>query len=1126
MLWPGCRSIPSITINQNKTDSIAKMKNKRYIFLCLLVSLCTTLSAQKAFRPIKDNLKAKKPAEAMKHVEKLSKDSTFMHDARLYAYGVECSVMQNSQINEKIYLKQKYDTLQFFKSIYDVYTYIMRCDQEEAKDIQTPKQKYKYRKGHQKLLFDYMPNLNAGGRYLYSKGKYKEALEYLDLYLSVPRKEIWGQDTSIIRSKTYIDNAYFALNAAFKLKNYTGLSKYLDIALRDSLNHERIFEIQARTAEALNDTARFRSILFDAVRRFPRNFFFYSHLIDLLNTNKEYETSLSLASTLLRLDSNNVYLLEAESSSLLSLKQYKKAIASAERCLAADPEYTDAHYYIGMGYYNQGNLITLPASIRNKNYKKLSNEQKEYFNKALPHLEKYRKAYPEQIQRWAAPLYKIYLILNKGEEFEEIEKLLTKNDIAQIEKEEMNPKTENTPYININKMNPFLQTYDTPHHTFPFDLIKTEHIEPALYEAMETEKQEIENIVRNSDAPTFENTIVAYENAGRLLEEVTTYLHNQLSANTNDELEELATRILPVLADHAADITQNEALFERVRNVYQQNLNLNDEDRMLLEKTYIGFKRSGALLNKTDKDKLKEINKRLSSLTLQFSQNHLKETNNFYLHITDKTQLDGLPELQISQAKQAAEEKGVEGWAITLHAPSYVPFMMYAKNRELRQKLYMAYNTQCTHDNEYNNYTIVKEIVNLRHDMAKLLGYNTYSDYVLERRMAEKPENIYKMIDKLIANYKEPAQKELQALEELAKEQEGSDFTLMPWDISYFSQHLKKKMFDIDQEMLRPYFKLENVKKGVFGLANRMYGITLKKSKDIPVYNPDVEAYEVFDKNGEYLAVLYTDFFPRSNKRSGAWMTNYKEQWKEKNGINSRPHVSLNTNFTPPTVQQESLLTLDEVSTFLHEFGHCLHSIFANSTYESLAGTNVYWDFVELPSQFMENYATEKEFLRTFAFHHKTGEVIPDSLVDKIVDSRNFNAGYACMRQLSFCLLDMAYYDRTEPFDEDVRTFEHKAWERAQISRQIDETCMSVQFGHIMEGGYASGYYSYKWAEVLDADAFETFKETGIFNTETAQRFRDCILSRGGTQHPSKLYLDFKGKAPSIDALLRRNGLK
>ena len=1102
------------------------MFRNRYIYLLLFALCITTIQGQKAYRPIKDYLKAKKPVEALNTVEKLSRDSTFMHDPKLYAYGVESAVMLNKQINEKIYLKQKYDTLQFFKSIYDIYGYVLRCDAEETKMVNTQKYKYKYRKQHQEHLHDYMSNLNAGGRYLYSKGKYKEALDYLNLYLSIPRHDVWGKDTSVIQTKIYIDNAYFALNASYKLKDYAGVSKYLGTALRDSDNHERILEVSALSALALGDTAKYRSILFEGVGRFRNNFFFYSHLIDLLNENKEFETSLSLASTLLRLDSSNVYLLEAESNSLLELKQYRKAIESGKRCLAADSTYTDANYYIGMGFYNLGNQITLPASIKNKNYKKLANEQKDYFRKALPYLERYRKASPERMMRWASPLYKIYLILNKGEEFEEIEKILTKENIASIEKNEMSPKNETIPSLDIYKMNPFLQTYETPHQTFPFHLIKTEHIEPAMIEAMQIEKQEINNIVKNPEPPTFENTIVALETSGRLLNEVNTYLQNQLSSNTDDELEDLAAKLLPILTDHEADIMQNEALFARVKQVYEQAPELNEEDRMLLEKTYEGFKRSGALLSKEDKEKFKSINKRLSSLTLQFSQNHLKETNNFQLHITDRDELKGLPELQMSQARQAAQEKDLEGWVITLHAPSYVPFMMYVQNRELRKKLYMAYNTQCTHDNEYNNYAIVKEIVNLRHDLAQLLGYKTYSEYVLKRRMAEKPEAIYKLIDELIANYKEPAKKELQALEELAKEQEGADFELMPWDISYYSQQLQKKRFDLDDEMLRPYFKLENVKKGVFGLANRLYGITLKKNSNIPVYHPDVEAFEVFDKNGEYLAVLYTDFFPRSSKRSGAWMTNYKEQWKEKNGIDSRPHVSLNTNFTPPTNNQESLLTLDEVSTFLHEFGHCLHSIFANSTYESLAGTNVYWDFVELPSQFMENYATEKEFLNTFAFHYQTGEVIPDSLIKKIIDSRNFNVGYACMRQLSFCLLDMAYYDRQEPFEEDVRTFEHKAWEKAVVNKQIDETCMSVQFGHIMSGGYASGYYSYKWAEVLEADAFETFKETGIFNQETSQRFRDCILSRGGTLPPSVLYQNFKGHAPTIDALLKRNGLK
>ena len=536
---------------------------------------------------------------------------------------------------------------------------------------------------------------------------------------------------------------------------------------------------------------------------------------------------------------------------------------------------------------------------------------------------------------------------------------------------------------------------------------------------------------------------------------------------------------------------------------------------MLLEKTFEGFERSGATLDEAGKEQLRKLSTELSQLTVQFSQNHLKETNAFTLHLTKEEQLKGLPESQIEQAAQTAKEQQTDGWIITLKAPSYIPFMTYADDRELRKQLYMAYNTQCTHDNAHNNFEIVKRIVNLRREVAQLLGYKSYADFALKNRMAEKPEHVYQLLNDLIKHYKAPAEKEIKAISAL------SDEELKPWDFAYYSQKLKKKEFDLDAEMLRPYFELSQVKKGIFGLAERLYGITFKQNPDIPVYHPDVEAFEVIDENGDFLAVLYCDFHPRKGKQSGAWMTNYKEE-SEREG---RPFVAIVMNLSKPTAEKPALLTLGEVETFLHEFGHALHGIFAKTRYAALSGTSVYWDFVELPSQFMENYAVEKDFLSTFAKHYKTGEPIPDELLAKIRKSRNFNVAYACMRQVSFGLLDMAYYTQTEPFTEDVRAFEQKAWAPAQLMKQEPETCMSVQFGHIMSGGYAAGYYSYKWAEVLDADAFSLFQETGIFNRETARRFRTNILEKGGTVHPLKLYTAFRGKAPSINALLIRNGL-
>ena len=667
----------------------------------------------------------------------------------------------------------------------------------------------------------------------------------------------------------------------------------------------------------------------------------------------------------------------------------------------------------------------------------------------------------------------------------------------------------------IQRENPFFGAYQTPHETIPFDRITLQDIEEAIDKGIKEEDEEIAAIVSNKEQPDFANTIAALDTTGTLLGKATSVLFNLSSAETNDELDALVQKYAPILTQHETAITLNEGLFKRIKAVYDAKPTLNEEEQMLLEKTFEGFERSGATLDEAGKEQLRKLSTELSQLTVQFSQNHLKETNAFTLHLTKEEQLKGLPESQIEQAAQTAKEQQTDGWIITLKAPSYIPFMTYADDRELRKQLYMAYNTQCTHDNAHNNFEIVKRIVNLRREVAQLLGYTSYADFALKNRMAEKPEHVYQLLNDLIKHYKVPAEKEMKAISAL------SDEELKPWDFAYYSQKLKKKEFDLDAEMLRPYFELSQVKKGIFGLAERLYGITFKQNPDIPVYHPDVEAFEVIDENGDFLAVLYCDFHPRKGKQSGAWMTNYKEE-SEREG---RPFVAIVMNLTKPTAEKPALLTLGEVETFLHEFGHALHGIFAKTRYAALSGTSVYWDFVELPSQFMENYAVEKEFLSTFAKHYKTGEPIPDELLAKIRKSRNFNVAYACMRQVSFGLLDMAYYTQTEPFTEDVRAFEQKAWAPAQLMKQEPETCMSVQFGHIMSGGYAAGYYSYKWAEVLDADAFSLFQETGIFNRETARRFRTNILEKGGTVHPLKLYTAFRGKAPSINALLIRNGL-
>ena len=673
--------------------------------------------------------------------------------------------------------------------------------------------------------------------------------------------------------------------------------------------------------------------------------------------------------------------------------------------------------------------------------------------------------------------------------------------------------------------NPFLTDIPTLHDTIPFHLIRTEHFEPAIQQGMEKQNQEIEAIIHQTDEPDFENTIVALEKSGELLNRVTTVFGNLLSAETSDEMQTIAEKVMPLLSEHNNNITLNEKLFARIKAVHEttNQEEMTPEDRMLLQNTYDGFIRSGANLNTEQKERFRQLSSELSVLTLRFSQNNLKETNAYELALP-LDQLEGLPESALNAYAQTAKEKGKEGYIVTLQAPSFIPFMKYCRNRELRKELYMAYNTQCTHDNEYNNLEIVKKLVNLRLERAQLLGFRTAADYVLTRRMAENSDRVYQLLNQLLEAYTPTAHQEVAEVQALAKELERNDFELMPWDWAYYSEKLKEKKFNLNEEALRPYFELNRVIGGVFGLATKLYGITFQVNKDIPVYHPDVTAYEVFDKDGSFLAVLYTDFHPRASKRSGAWMTSYKEQWKDEKG-NSRPHVSVTMNFTKPSDSQPALLTFSEVNTFLHEFGHALHGMFANTTYQSLSGTNVYWDFVELPSQIMENFAIEKEFLNTFAKHYETGENIPEEMIQRLVDASNFNVAYACLRQLSFGLLDMAWYTRTEPFEGDVRTYEKQAWSQAQVLPSCEETCMTVQFSHIMAGGYSAGYYSYKWAEVLDADAFSLFQEKGIFNPETANSFRENVLSKGGTEHPMVLYKRFRGQEPGIDALLKRNGI-
>lgn len=677
--------------------------------------------------------------------------------------------------------------------------------------------------------------------------------------------------------------------------------------------------------------------------------------------------------------------------------------------------------------------------------------------------------------------------------------------------------------------NPFFNKYTTPHETAPFDKIRLEHFEPAFLEGIKRDDELIDRIINNPEPPTFDNTILNPDDEEEyysLLDKVSTVFFNLMSAESNDDMEALAQKMQPLLAKHQNDVSLNEKLFQRIKAVYDNHRELTPEEEMLLNKTYDGFVRSGALLNDEQKETLRKLTEEASMLSLQFSQNLLKETKDYILHIQNEADLDGLPETQRTAAREAAKERNLDGWVITLDFPSMGPFMQYSSKRELREQLFMAKNTLCTHASETNNIDICKRLINIRREIAQLMGNETYADYVLKKRMASDTKTVYNLLHQLVEAYKPTAIKEREELIAMAKRMEGDDFVMEPWDGAYYSHKLQLEKYNVDSEMLRPYLKLENVISGVFGLATRLYGITFRENKEIPVYHPDVKAFEVFDKDGSYLAVLYADFHPRKGKRSGAWMTEYQGQYITRKGVNVRPHVSVVMNFSKPTEDKPALLTLGEVETFLHEFGHSLHGMFANTRFESLSGTNVWWDFVELPSQFMENFSLEKEFLNTFAFHYQTGEVMPEDIIDRLIQGRNYNVAMACLRQVSFGLLDMAYYTQKEEFTGDLLAFEKEAWKEAILSRQLPETCMTVQFSHIISGGYSAGYYSYKWAEVLDADAFAVFKREGIFNPTTAQRFRDCILSKGGTEHPAILYKRFKGSTPTIDALLERNGIK
>lgn len=674
--------------------------------------------------------------------------------------------------------------------------------------------------------------------------------------------------------------------------------------------------------------------------------------------------------------------------------------------------------------------------------------------------------------------------------------------------------------------NPFFSEYDTPHGTVPFSKITTSDYEPAIDRGIELGLQEIEAICNNRAVPDFDNTIVALENSGKDLDRVLNTFGPLLSALSDDEMMDLSMRVTPKLSEYSTAIALNTRLWEKIKYVWENRdkYNLTPEESMLLKQTYDSFARNGALLEGDDRETYRKLSAELSELSTKFGQNVLKELNTYEIWLT-KDDLAGLPEGVVEAAALAAKEKGREGeFLFTLAQPTYMAFMKYSDRRDLREKMYRLYSSRNT-KGEFSNVEILKQIADKRRQLANLLGYNTYAEYSLVNTMAEKPENVYKLLNELRDAYIPAQKKEFAELTQFASGLEGKDFEIKPWDYSYYSNKLKQSKYSYDEEEMHPYFELNNVIDGVFGLATKLYGLTFVPAPDVEVYHPDVKAFEVKDRNGEYLGIIYTDFFPRESKSPGAWMTEFKPQWTEDNGTNSRPHVSIVMNFTKPTDTKPSLLTPYEVETFLHEFGHALHGLMSNTRFSSLSGTNVYRDFVELPSQFNENYMTQKQFLDGFARHYQTGEPIPQALVDKIVESAQFGAAYACLRQLNFGLVDMAWHSITAPVD-DASKFEIEAGKSVQMFEPIEGTMTSPTFSHIFGGGYAAGYYSYKWAEVLDADAFAKFLENGIFDQKTAEEFRTNILMKGGTEHPAELYRRFRGQDPSIDALLKRDGIE
>ena len=668
-------------------------------------------------------------------------------------------------------------------------------------------------------------------------------------------------------------------------------------------------------------------------------------------------------------------------------------------------------------------------------------------------------------------------------------------------------------------------TFNTKHNTAPFSQIKIEDYKPAFIENILAARAEINAITNNPEAPTFQNTIEALDFSGNALDRLSSIFFNLNSAETNDEMQKIAQEVSPLLTEFSNDITLNENLFKRIKTVYEQreSLNLTTEQATLLDKKFKGFSRNGALLSEEKKLKLREIDTELTKLKLTYGENVLAETNNYQLHITNESDLKGLPEGTIEAANALAKSKDLEGWIFTLDYPSYIPFVTYADNRELRKEMAIAAGKKAFQNNEFDNQEITLKIAKLRHERANLLGYETHSHFVLEERMAQNPNKVKSFLNDLLTKAKPAAEREFEQLSAFAKELDGIE-KLEKWDGAYYSEKLKQQLFNLDDEKLKPYFQLENVLNGAFTIAGKLFGLTFTEVFDIDKYHEEVTTYEVKDEFGELVAIFYADFFPRKGKRNGAWMTSFKSQYiKEK--TNERPHISNVCNFTKPTETKPSLLTFNEVTTLFHEFGHGLHGMLANTVYPSLSGTSVYWDFVELPSQVMENWCYEPEALALFAKHYQTGAIIPQEYVEKIKESASFQEGMATLRQISFGLLDMAFHSNNPTAITDVKAFEKATFEGTTLYPDVAENCMSVSFSHIFNGGYSSGYYSYKWAEVLDADAFAYFQECGIFNKEVANKFKDNVLSKGGTELPMELYKRFRGQEPNADALLKRAGL-